>query len=168
MLSFFWLMLSYLCVNVTMREGVHWETPSVLPTTTLRLSNKRVSGSAIRCRDGRNPWHCHYNQHNCTLLSLSFSLSSSTLASSLVSYFSLLSLLFILDRLMVSANIIKLKYMQFQLGQTWKLSCAFLPHGIWHLAYDKRSMYCTWFASNCTFATWVYMLETLRGAVRRL
>ena len=36
------------------------------------------------------------------------------------------------------------------------------------LACDKRSMCCTWFAHDCTRATWAYVLETVRGAVRRL
>ena len=29
-------------------------------------------------------------------------------------------------------------------------------------------MCCTWFAHKCALATWAYMLETVRGAVRRL
>ena len=37
-----------------------------------------------------------------------------------------------------------------------------------HAARDKRSMCCTWFAHKCTWATWAYVLETVRGAVRRL
>ena len=36
------------------------------------------------------------------------------------------------------------------------------------LARDKRSMRCTWFAHDCAWATWAYVLETVRGAVRRL
>ena len=36
------------------------------------------------------------------------------------------------------------------------------------LARDKRSTCCTWFAHNCARATWAYVLETVRGAVRRL
>ena len=34
-----------------------------------------------------------------------------------------------------------------------------------HVARDKRSMCCTWFAHDCARA---YVLETVRGAVRRL
>ena len=36
------------------------------------------------------------------------------------------------------------------------------------LARDKRSMCYTWFADDCARATWAYVLETVRGAVRRL
>ena len=36
------------------------------------------------------------------------------------------------------------------------------------LARDKRSMCCTWFAHDCAWATWAYMLETVCSAVRRL
>ena len=35
------------------------------------------------------------------------------------------------------------------------------------LARDKRSMCCTWFAHDCAKATWAYVLEMVRGAVRR-
>ena len=37
-----------------------------------------------------------------------------------------------------------------------------------HVARDKRSMCFTWFAHDWTQATWAYVLETVRGAVRRL
>ena len=37
-----------------------------------------------------------------------------------------------------------------------------------HVAPDERSMCCTWFALACTRATWAYVLETVRCAVRRL
>ena len=36
------------------------------------------------------------------------------------------------------------------------------------LARDKRSVCCTWFAHDCARATWAYVLETVRDAVRRL
>ena len=36
------------------------------------------------------------------------------------------------------------------------------------LARDQRSMCCTWFAHDCTRATWSWVLETVRGALRRL
>ena len=36
------------------------------------------------------------------------------------------------------------------------------------LAGDKRSMCCTWFARDCARVTWAYVLETVRGVVRRL
>ena len=36
------------------------------------------------------------------------------------------------------------------------------------LARDQRSMCCTRFAHDCAWATWACMLETVRGAVRRL
>ena len=37
-----------------------------------------------------------------------------------------------------------------------------------HVARDKRSMCCTWFVHDWAWATWTYVLETVRGAVRRL
>ena len=37
-----------------------------------------------------------------------------------------------------------------------------------HVARDKRSMCCMWFAHDCARATSAYVLETIRGAVRRL
>ena len=36
-----------------------------------------------------------------------------------------------------------------------------------HVAHDKRSMCCTWFAYDCARATWTYVSETVRSAVRR-
>ena len=41
-------------------------------------------------------------------------------------------------------------------------------HVIRHVARDKHSMYCTWFAHDSAQASWVYMLETVCGTVRRL
>ena len=45
-------------------------------------------------------------------------------------------------------------------------------HTMWHatrdVVRDKRSMCCTWFAHNYALAIWVYMLETVRGTVRKL
>ena len=37
-----------------------------------------------------------------------------------------------------------------------------------HVAHDKHSMCCTWFAHDYACTTWAYVLETVRGAVRRL
>ena len=37
-----------------------------------------------------------------------------------------------------------------------------------HAACDRRSMCCTWFAHDCTWATWAYVLETVCGSVGRL
>ena len=37
-----------------------------------------------------------------------------------------------------------------------------------HVAHDKCSMCCTWFAHDCARATWAYMLETVCSTVRRL
>ena len=45
-------------------------------------------------------------------------------------------------------------------------------HTTWHVtrhvASDKCLMCCMWFAHDCIQATWAYVLETVRGAVRRL
>ena len=49
-----------------------------------------------------------------------------------------------------------------------QLSLRTMWHVTWHVARDKRSMCCTWFAHDCTRATWGYVLETVRGIVRRL
>ena len=35
-------------------------------------------------------------------------------------------------------------------------------------ARDKRSISCVWFAHGCARATWAYVLETVRGVVKRL
>ena len=37
-----------------------------------------------------------------------------------------------------------------------------------HVARDKRSMCCTWFAHDCVQTTWEDVLEIVRGAVRKL
>ena len=58
--------------------------------------------------------------------------------------------------------------MWFELCQTWYLSCPFMPRGTQHVACDKRSMYCTWFAHDYAQTTRAYMLETARSTVRRL
>ena len=36
-------------------------------------------------------------------------------------------------------------------------------HITWHVAHDKRSMCCMWFAHDCARATWAYVLEMVRG-----
>ena len=41
-------------------------------------------------------------------------------------------------------------------------------HATRHVACDKCSVCCTWFAHDCTWATWAYVLETVHSAVRRL
>ena len=41
-------------------------------------------------------------------------------------------------------------------------------HATQHVARDKRSMCCTWFAHDCAQSTWAFVLETVCGAVRRL
>ena len=41
-------------------------------------------------------------------------------------------------------------------------------HMAQHVTRDKRSICCTWFAHDCALATWAYVLETVRSAVRRL
>ena len=69
---------------------------------------------------------------------------------------------------MVSANGDKIKWMRFQLCQTLQLSCPFVPCGTLHGARGKRSMCCAWFTYDRARATWAYVLETVRGAVRRL
>ena len=38
-------------------------------------------------------------------------------------------------------------------------------HVTQHVACNKRSMCCMWFAHNRARATWAYVLETVRGAV---
>ena len=45
-------------------------------------------------------------------------------------------------------------------------------HTTWHItrhvACDKGSVYCTWFAHDCAWATLAYVLEMVHGAARRL
>ena len=50
-------------------------------------------------------------------------------------------------------------------GHLFKLHIPFVQSGTLQVARDKCSM---WFAHDCTQATWAYVLETVRAAVRRL
>ena len=43
-----------------------------------------------------------------------------------------------------------------------------VPRGTRHVACDKGSMCCTWFAHDCALATWACVLETVRGAAEGL
>ena len=75
-----------------------------------------------------------------------------------------------LHRLNGSANKIKVK--QNVISTLSNLIAELSPRTTWHVtshvAHDKRSMCCTWFAHDCARATGAYVLETVCGAVRRL
>ena len=59
-----------------------------------------------------------------------------------------------------SANIIELNTCDLNSVKLNSLSCPFIPHETWHVAWyvasAKRSICCTWFAHDCAQATWVY------------
>ena len=71
-------------------------------------------------------------------------------------------------RLMVSVIEIKLNKMRLQFCRTKWLSCPFILRRTRHIASDKRQICCTRCAIDCARATSAYIMETVRGAVRRL